>query len=56
MSKRNRDQRAAKGKKSEKKIVCDLCIGPAMTLVGKDHDTDKEDVWMMVEQKNVCDP
>ena len=42
MSKRNRDQRAAKGKKSEKKIVCDLCIGPAMTLVGKDKEDDDD--------------
>ena len=55
MSKRNRDQRAAKGKKSEKKIVCDLCIGPAMTLVGKDHDTDKEDDDDG-RTENVCDP
>ena len=35
-----RNQRAAKGKKAEKKNVCDLCIGPAVTLVGEDDDTD----------------
>ena len=55
-----RHQRAAKGKKAEKKNVCDLCIGPAMTLVGEDHDTDDDDDDGDDDNGgkriNVCDP
>ena len=55
-----RNQRAAKGKKAEKKNVCDLCIGPAMTLVGEDHDTydddDDGDADSSGRKINVWDP